>query len=237
MVADQVVTCIMCLSYEDFPAFVAYLRKFMLSPEISYITGLTRGHLNLISIHNNRENILFEMEQHSTHVCIPAFEDICVRAEMYNREIEARDRAIARRNQMGISSVFERGESSNSRQFLRGGQQRTNGGQGNAASRTIFLTFSRGYPVSREEVHGYFTWRFGDMIEAIHMGGTEGTGQNLYATMLLNSPSKIPEILMEGVFRTKYTINGKHVWARKFIPSHKSSSKKNRYLHSHGNYF
>ncbi|XP_018443311.1 uncharacterized protein LOC108815158 [Raphanus sativus] len=213
MVAEQVVTCMMCLSCEDFSAFVAYLRKCMLSPEVPYITGLTRGRLNLIAIHNNRENILFEMNQHFTRMCIPAFEDIFVGAEMYNRAIDARDMAIARRNQMGVSSVFQKGESSNSR-FL--------SGQENADERTIVLSFSRRYPVSREEVHGYFTWRFGEIIEAIHMGGAGRTGQTLYAAaMVLNSPAMIPAIIMEGISTTKFSINGKHVWARKFIPSHK----------------
>ncbi|KAG2274005.1 hypothetical protein Bca52824_056560 [Brassica carinata] len=107
MVADQVVTCMRCLSYEDFPAFVAYLRRSILSPEIPFITGVTRGYLTLLVIHNNRENILFEMKMHLTRVCIPAFKDICVRAEMYNREIEERV-AIAKMRQLAMSSVFQR---------------------------------------------------------------------------------------------------------------------------------
>ena len=49
--------------------------------------------------------------------------------------------------------------------------------------------------------------RFGDIIEAIHMGGSGGNEQTLYATMKLNSPAMIPGILTEGVYRTKYTIN------------------------------
>ncbi|KAL0843048.1 hypothetical protein Bca101_016293 [Brassica carinata] len=82
--------------------------------------------------------------------------------------------------------------------------------------RAIFLAFSRGYPVSNSELHAYFTRRHGDIIEAIHMGAGGGYGQALYATMVLHSAAKIQEILNGGVFSTKFTINGKHVWARKF---------------------
>ncbi|KAL0735955.1 hypothetical protein Bca4012_012165 [Brassica carinata] len=231
MVADQVVTCMRCLSYEDFPAFVAYLRRSILSPEIPFITGVTRGYLTLLVIHNNRENILFEMKMHLTRVCIPAFKDICVRAEMYNREIEERV-AIAKMRQLAMSSVFQKGESSTS-QFYRQGTNNVNEAEG----RTVFLTFSRGYPVSQAEVHAYFTRRFGEIIEAIKMGGAGGDGQTLYATMELTCASYVPEILSQGVYRTKYSINGKHVWARKFIPSHKKSSKSRLLSDSYEDFF
>ncbi|CAH8328001.1 unnamed protein product [Eruca vesicaria subsp. sativa] len=212
MVADQVVTCMICLSYQDFPAFVTYLRINNLSPAIPHITGLTGGYLTLIVIHNHRGNIMFEMKQHLTRVCIPAFEDIW----MYHMEFEERRKAIAKMNQRRTSRVFHKGESSTS-QFLSGEQV-------HAHDRTIFLTFSRGYPVSKEEVHAYFTRTFGEIIVAIHMGGAGANEQTLYATMELNSPAMIPQILIAGLDRTKFIINGKHVWARRFIPSHKPSS-------------
>lgn len=50
------------------------------------------------------------------------------------------------------------------------------------------------------------------------MPGVEGNDQALYARLVLNSAAKIPEIVSDGISRTKYTINGKHVWARKYIP-------------------
>lgn len=64
-----------------------------------------------------------------------------------------------------------------------------------------------------------FFWcrrRYGDIIEAIHMGAGGGYGQALCARMVLHSAAKVEEILNDGVFSTKFTINGKHVWARKF---------------------
>ncbi|CAH2072834.1 unnamed protein product [Thlaspi arvense] len=89
-----------------------------------------------------------------------------------------------------------------------------------ADERTIFLTFSRGYPISEAEVHAYFTWRYGEVIEAIEMGGKVGDEEVLYAKMVLQSAATIPEILDNGgdSRNRKFTINGKHVWARKFSP-------------------
>ncbi|CDY67562.1 BnaA10g29910D [Brassica napus] len=227
MVADEVVTCMRCLSFDDFPAFVTHLRRSILSPEIPYITGVTRGYLTLIFVHNNRENIFFEMKKHLTRVCVRAFEDIWVRAEMYNREIENREKAMAEMSQLGFSSAVQNGGSRTRRFSSR---------RANADNRTIFLTFSRGYPIAKAEVYAYFTRRFGGIVEAIRMGGAEVNEQTLYATMELSSASRVPDILIEGVYMTKYIINGKHAWARKFIPSRKSSSK-HRSRHSYGNFF
>jgi len=50
------------------------------------------------------------------------------------------------------------------------------------------------------------------------MPGGEGNEQALYAKMVLHSAAMIPEIVSDGIERNKYTINGKHVWARKYIP-------------------
>ena len=60
-------------------------------------------------------------------------------------------------------------------------------------------------------------------MEAIHMGGVGGKDlQALYARMVLRSAAKIPEIVKDEACPTKFTINGKHVKARKFIPIRKS---------------
>lgn len=57
------------------------------------------------------------------------------------------------------------------------------------------------------------------------MPGGEGNDQALYARLVLRSSDKIPEIVTvsDGISRTKYTINGKHVWARKYIPKYSNT--------------
>ncbi|XP_019054121.1 PREDICTED: uncharacterized protein LOC104602219 [Nelumbo nucifera] len=83
--------------------------------------------------------------------------------------------------------------------------------------RTIFITFSRGYPVGESEIRGYFIRRFGECVEAIHMQEVAVNVQPLYARMVLRSASTMARIL-EGRERAKYVINGKHVWIRRFVP-------------------
>ncbi|KAL1209228.1 hypothetical protein V5N11_015980 [Cardamine amara subsp. amara] len=86
--------------------------------------------------------------------------------------------------------------------------------------RTVFLTFSKGYPITEEEVRAFFTKWFGEVIESIEMQDVEVHGQALFAKMLLKKSclSKMEDIVTP-TSKNKYTINGKHVWARKYIPN------------------
>ncbi|XP_010495181.1 PREDICTED: uncharacterized protein LOC104772243 [Camelina sativa] len=225
-VADEVMMCLSCLSYNTFSSFVASTGMNINSSTIPLITRMSGGYLTLQVIHQNRENILPAMKKHLTSVCYPAFEDICVRAEMNNQEIAEKEKAIEMMKQLSINRAVHRAESS--RRFLSEQQETartSNVGaiisedeQSREDVRTVFLTFSRGYPITEAEVHAYFTRTFGEIIEAIIMPAGEGNEQALYAKMVLHSAAMIPEIASDAVTRTKYIINGKHVWARKYIP-------------------
>ncbi|KAL9240772.1 hypothetical protein vseg_014954 [Gypsophila vaccaria] len=84
--------------------------------------------------------------------------------------------------------------------------------------RTLFLTFSRGFPVSEEEAKQFFIKMCGDedCIESFEMEGvTEMKKQSLYATMALRSISYMDQIMC-GKYMAKFKSNGKHIWARKF---------------------
>ncbi|GER53713.1 RNA-binding (RRM/RBD/RNP motifs) family protein [Striga asiatica] len=101
-----------------------------------------------------------------------------------------------------------------------------NGGDGGGESqfevaadeRTIFLTFSKGYPISEDEVKEYFTRMFGDFIEDLIMQEVCEDEQVLYARMVARSTAVIDGIV--GGNKAKYVINGKHVWARKYVKKH-----------------
>ncbi|ESQ41309.1 hypothetical protein EUTSA_v10015793mg [Eutrema salsugineum] len=227
-VAEEAVLCLSCLSYEDFSTFVATLGQNTNSFTIPLITRMTGEYLSLAVIHKNRENILLEMKKHLTRICYPAFEDICVHAEKEKMYTVEREKAIEKMSQLGISRIVSKaGQKETSNHVA--GTNKVSGAfsddeQVNADERTVFLTFSRGYPISEAEVHAFFTRRFGEIIESIHMPGVEGNGQALYAKMVLHSASKIPEIVENGGdTKTKFTINGKHVWARKFLPQSSNS--------------
>ncbi|KAI3508632.1 hypothetical protein L1887_23641 [Cichorium endivia] len=86
-------------------------------------------------------------------------------------------------------------------------------------NRTIFLTFSKGYPISESEVKLYFTRIFGDFIESIYMQPVEPENQPLFARIVARSPSMVRAVVeRDGADgKSKYYINGKHVWARKYV--------------------
>ncbi|KAH7537352.1 hypothetical protein FEM48_Zijuj03G0083400 [Ziziphus jujuba var. spinosa] len=83
--------------------------------------------------------------------------------------------------------------------------------------RTIFLTFSKGYPISEFEVKEFITKKFGDnVIDYIYMQEVSPEDQPLYARLVVRSVSDIG-IVLSGKSKAKFSINGKHVWARKFV--------------------
>lgn len=96
--------------------------------------------------------------------------------------------------------------------------------------RSLFLTFSRGYPVTEEEIRELFTIHYGEncvdevflepplsptTIEASASTMYGEQQQRLYARLVLRDVTTIDKVLSKGPI-AKYKINGKHVWARKF---------------------
>ncbi|XP_076936097.1 uncharacterized protein LOC143603065 [Bidens hawaiensis] len=83
--------------------------------------------------------------------------------------------------------------------------------------RTIFLTFSKGYPLSADDVRDYFTGMFGDIIESIHMQPVESDGQPIYARMVVRDPSWVRKVIKGGCLRGKshYVVNNKLVRKQK----------------------
>ncbi|KAG8367148.1 hypothetical protein BUALT_Bualt16G0042500 [Buddleja alternifolia] len=84
------------------------------------------------------------------------------------------------------------------------------------SNRTMFATFSKGYPVTEAEVWQLLTRIFGECIESLHMQEVMHGEQALYARVVFLRPSFI-QIILDGESMAKFTINGKHVWMRKFL--------------------
>jgi len=84
--------------------------------------------------------------------------------------------------------------------------------------RSVFLTFSRGFHVSKVEVMYLFTTNYGDCVQNLTMGGNVVQGdQPLFAIMILKMVEIVDQIL-NGRRVAKLQINGKHIWARKYEP-------------------
>ncbi|CAL0319161.1 unnamed protein product [Lupinus luteus] len=82
--------------------------------------------------------------------------------------------------------------------------------------KTMFLTFSRGFPVTKDEVWHLFTRMYGDCIKFLSMGDGNIKDQVLFATMVLNNIEIVDQIL-KGKHVAKFRLNGKHIWARNLI--------------------
>lgn len=96
-------------------------------------------------------------------------------------------------------------------------RSRARGNETSEYARTMFATFSKGYPVTEGEIRQFFTTIFGNCIESLHMQEVRPDEQPLYARIVFHRPSFIQTIL-NGETKAKFTINGKHVWTRKFVP-------------------
>lgn len=83
--------------------------------------------------------------------------------------------------------------------------------------RTMFLTFSRGFSVSVEEVKKLFSDILGieNCVQDVDMENVPSDEQPLYAKMVLSSVTFVDSIL-KGNRVSKFRINGKHIWARKY---------------------
>ncbi|CAJ1939677.1 unnamed protein product [Sphenostylis stenocarpa] len=81
--------------------------------------------------------------------------------------------------------------------------------------KSIFLTFSRGFPVSEGEVIKLFKRSFGDCVENLSMGNTSVQDQTLFAIMVLKTVGTVDQVL-NGKRVAKLHINRKHIWARKY---------------------
>ncbi|KAK1379476.1 RNA-binding protein Musashi Rbp6 like [Heracleum sosnowskyi] len=84
--------------------------------------------------------------------------------------------------------------------------------------RTVFVTFSKGYPVEEWEIRDFLVKNFGDCIESFYMEKVKEIGdQPLYARIVLFQ-ANIIHIILNDLPKAKLTINGKHVWMRKYVP-------------------
>ncbi|XP_077234345.1 uncharacterized protein LOC143876526 [Tasmannia lanceolata] len=85
--------------------------------------------------------------------------------------------------------------------------------------RSMFLTFSRGYPLRREDIIEFFTSNWGNCVENVMVERTPPGVHPMFGRLILNSVSVIP-LILNGQQRAKFVIKGRHLWARMFMPRH-----------------
>ncbi|XP_057784523.1 uncharacterized protein LOC131001905 [Salvia miltiorrhiza] len=215
-VADEAAACVRCVESD---AFLAGGGVKLLSELLSFPAGVS-----LRFLHDNRIAVLRGVAKIMNTVCWRAFGDLFHRDVnpdmtvtvppnfMYNTYVDVPSPPhVAHPHHPPM--VAQRQMLSQDLGNLKENKEQEK--QVSPDDRTIFLTFSKGYPTSEDEVRDYFTRKFGDFIEDLMMQEVEGDEQPLYAKMVARTPAVIDGIV-EGN-KAKYSINGKHVWARKYV--------------------
>uniref|UniRef100_A0A0D9WXL2 RRM domain-containing protein n=1 Tax=Leersia perrieri TaxID=77586 RepID=A0A0D9WXL2_9ORYZ len=85
--------------------------------------------------------------------------------------------------------------------------------------RTLFVTFSNGYPLSKDELYDFFMRHYGD-IEDITIEEPPEPRPPLFAQVTFYSQLTLRRVL-DGNKRVKFMTRGKHLWARQFVPKKK----------------
>ncbi|XP_042426232.1 uncharacterized protein LOC122014115 [Zingiber officinale] len=83
--------------------------------------------------------------------------------------------------------------------------------------RSLFLTFSKGFPLTKEEIEAYFREKWGDCVEkvAVQRPAAGSPVGPLYGKVVFTRDGYAGLVLNDTKVY-KFAINGKQVWARQF---------------------
>ncbi|KAK2648995.1 hypothetical protein Ddye_016484 [Dipteronia dyeriana] len=89
-------------------------------------------------------------------------------------------------------------------------------------SRIMFLTFSKGYPLSRHEIVNFFTSKWGGVVENVIVEHTRA-GQNPQFGRIVFTTSTAMARVLNGQSKAKFLVNRKHLWARPYVQRHRGT--------------
>ncbi|KAG8376228.1 hypothetical protein BUALT_Bualt09G0041200 [Buddleja alternifolia] len=210
--ADEAVMCLKCVNHR-FPF------SSEASTEIPLTHSLAKKDISLQFFYDSRRTAFHEIQSLVNEVCIPLVSDIIDRCSAMPRPMMGRQAYQMRASSSNYVENYLV-QSMSSLRIVGNYASTSQGGQGTSWSRderTMFVTFSKGYPVAENEVMQYFTRLFGNCVESFHMQEVRPDEQALYAKIVFRRSSFI-RLILHGVNKAKFTINGKHVWMRKFVP-------------------
>ncbi|XP_028797048.1 uncharacterized protein LOC114752471 [Neltuma alba] len=227
---NEVVLALSCIEGDQFPHDSNLIKDLRLTQSI------TQRSVTIRYLLQNREPIVHAITKIINDVCIRAFTDIVqkvgsekamIRRSQINPGVQPAYYDSTRHAVQPRHNTIAQYESQNdevSKMLKRLELSITSAGRNVPPDeRTIFLTFSKGYPISEAEVRDYFSRRYGDMIEEVCMQEVEMMEQPLYARLVVRGNAiDLIDAVLEGKGKVKFSINGKHVWARKYIRKTKS---------------
>ncbi|XP_047325980.1 uncharacterized protein LOC124929619 [Impatiens glandulifera] len=100
---------------------------------------------------------------------------------------------------------------------------------GTHQERIVLLIFGKGYHLTKTQLRDFFVGRFGEIIEDLIM---QDVPQPLYARMLVHSSNEV-KMVLRGQNCIRFTINGKYVYARKYVKRNpRASANSSSHQHS-----
>ncbi|XVF73490.1 hypothetical protein PTKIN_Ptkin12aG0205400 [Pterospermum kingtungense] len=99
--------------------------------------------------------------------------------------------------------------------------------------RCLFVTFSNGRPITETEITRFFTLHYGDCLERVYVHRPQPKDYRDYATpqfgKVIFKESVIPLTMTNcGKKQSKFMVDGKPLWCKKFDPNKTQSSRKNQ---------
>lgn len=222
--ADEAVTCLKFLTNTGTP-----LASYDINiSDIPLIQCLMEREITFQFFNDNRQNAAQEVTKIVNDICVRALSDIMQQAIVLENNSQNHNMVLPTtsfHSSFGRVGLHFGSSGSGSGSSSSGGAPDLNGAAVPPDDRTMFVTFSKGYPVYEWEVREFFTRTYGDCMESLHMQEVQPNEQSLFARIVFHSASTI-DVILNGLSKAKFTINGKHVWMRKFIPKRTKSQSK-----------
>ncbi|KAK1560271.1 hypothetical protein Q3G72_024383 [Acer saccharum] len=85
--------------------------------------------------------------------------------------------------------------------------------------RGLFLTFSNGFPLNENQIRSFFTNNYGPYVERVYVHRPEPMIHRppLFGKIVFKV-SSIPISVLNGEEQTKFMVDGKPLWCKKFRP-------------------
>ncbi|GMI76395.1 hypothetical protein like AT1G64870 [Hibiscus trionum] len=184
-------------------------------------------------------------ESHDTPVFLGLFDEpMNFRFFHYNREFMYKryvhimetvcdkifgDNAAIEVDESGLKPVAKEGSTSSSPvagvSNLNPGADEFRPGQTPEDTRTMFLTFSKGHPLSREEIIHFFTSNWGEVVQDVVIEHVSHPGQEPQFGRIVFTCSLVIPMVLNGQSKAKFLVNRKHLWARIYVPRHRGRTK------------
>ncbi|KAI3852710.1 hypothetical protein MKW92_032165 [Papaver armeniacum] len=214
--ADEAILILDCITSETPPP------KLKSKKVIPYTLSLmSNKEISLANLYECKCRVITGITQKVDEVCIKAFYDILQKALEKNPKFRHQptgclnfgaDKYRSELASLNASNVSASSSSTTNASNVSASSSSTkNASKGE--KRTMFVTFSRGFPTSDQELIEYFAGLYGNCVERVHL---QEKKQPLYARVVFLSSSTIKKFL-GAQDKVKFTINGKQLCARRYL--------------------